>query len=79
MAQQSRPRQQTETVRLYNRGNQMLSIQVKPLNGDFYLHEQQVHLCPGKSVLLPKEYLRMEQITNLSARGLLKTTYDSSR
>lgn len=67
----------SESIRLYNRGKQMLPIQVCPPKGDFYLHEQQVRLAPGKSVLLPKDHLRMEQVTNLAARGLLKVTYDS--
>jgi len=77
MAATQRQRQRTEVVRIYNKGRQTLPIQVRPPQGDFYLHEQQVHLHPGKSVLLPKDHLRMEQVTNLSARGVLKVTYDS--
>lgn len=71
------PRQRTEVVRIYNRGKQAVPLQVRPPQGDFYLTEQQVHLIPGKSVLLPKDHLRMEQVTNLAARGVLKVTYDS--
>lgn len=74
----AKTRQRTEFVRVYNRGKQMIPLNVRPPKGDFYLHEQQVHLRPGKSVTLPKEHLRMEQVTNLTARGMLKTTYDSS-
>lgn len=73
----TRPRTQTEVVRIYNRGKQTIPIQVRPPNGDFYLHEQQVYLQPGKSVMLPKDHLLMDQVTNLSGRGMLQITYDS--
>jgi hypothetical protein len=72
-----RQRQQTDIIRIYNRGVQTVSLQVKPPNGDFYLHEQQVHVAPGKSVMLPKDHVRMDQVVNLAARGMLKVTYDS--
>lgn len=66
-----------ETIRIYNRGQQVLSLQVGNPNGDFYLHEQQVHLSPKQSVELPKDHVRMDQINNLAARGMLSITYDS--
>lgn len=67
----------TEVIRVYNRSRQTLPLQVKPPGGDFYLHEQQIHLQPGKSVMVPKDHLRMDQVMNLAARGILKVTYDS--
>ena len=77
MAITARSRQRAEVVRVYNRGRQTIPLQVRPPGGDFFLTEQQVHLAPGKSVLLPKDHLRMDQVTNLAARGVLKVTYDS--
>lgn len=74
----ARARKRTEVIRIYNKGKQVIPLQVKPPKGDFYLHEQQIHLRPGKSVLLPKEHVRMDQVTNLTAKGMLKTTFDSS-
>lgn len=74
----ARARKRTEVIRIYNKGKQTIPLQVKPPKGDFYLHEQQIHLRPGKSVLLPKEHVRMDQVTNLTAKGMLKTTFDSS-
>lgn len=70
-------RQRTEVIRIHNRGHQAIPIQVKPPKGDFYLHEQQVHLHSGKSILLPKDHVRMDQVINLAARGMLRVTYDS--
>lgn len=70
-------RARTEVIRILNRSRQMVPLQVRPPDGDFFLHEQQVFLQPGKSVLLPKDHVRMEQITNLKARGVIQTIYDS--
>lgn len=75
----AKQKSRTEIVRIHNRSRQRVSIQVKPPDGDFFMHEQQVHLTKGKSVLLPKNHLRMEQITNLKARGVLKVVYDSEK
>ena len=70
-------KRKTHTQRLLNSSRQLVKIQVKPPQGDFYLHEQQVSLRPGQSTLLPKDHLRPEQIHNLQARGVLKVIYDS--
>lgn len=65
-------------VRIYNNSKQVIPIHINPPGGDFFLNEQQVHLRPSKSVMLPKDHLRWEQISNLSARGILRVIYDSS-
>jgi hypothetical protein len=70
-------KRKTHTQRLLNNSKQLVRIQVKPPLGDFYLHEQQVGLRPGQTVVLPKDHLRPEQIHNLQARGVLKVVYDS--
>ena len=67
----------THVVRLLNTSHQLLRLQVKPPEGDFYLHEQQVCLRPGQDAMLPKDHLRLEQIKNLQARGVLRVVYDS--
>lgn len=77
MQKQSKVRRQSYILRIYNKGKQTVPIQVKPPKGDFYLHEQQVYLRPGKNVTLPKDHLRMEQIQNLAARGVLQILHDS--
>lgn len=64
-------------MRLANIGKQLIRLQVKPPQGDFYLHEQQVDLRPGGNVLLPKDHLRMDQIRNLQGRRMLRIEYDS--
>ena len=66
-----------ETVTVYNCGRQKVGIQVSPPGGDFFLSEQQIHLFPGKSVQLQKEYLRWEQISNLRSRREIEVTHDS--
>lgn len=66
---------QIEMIRIYNSGKQVIPLQVKPPKGDFFLHEQQVRIMPGKSVLLPKDHVLMDQVKNLSARGMLKVTH----
>jgi D-lyxose ketol-isomerase len=54
-----------------NRGKQMIPIQVKPPNGDFFYEEHQIRLNPGKSITLPKHFLNWAQIENCQARGNL--------
>lgn len=56
---------------------QVIPLQVKPPQGDFFLHEQQVWLRPGKNVLLPKDNLIQDQIRNLQASRMVKVIYDS--
>lgn len=70
-------KKKTAVVRLYNCSKQMIPLQVRAPNSDFYSSEQQVRLAPGKDVLLPKTHLREEQIKNLCARRMLKVTFDS--
>ncbi len=64
-------------IRIVNRSLQTIPIQVGPPNGDFYLSEQQIHLGRGQSVELPKDHVRMDQVNNLKARGMLSVTFDS--
>lgn len=72
-------KQRTEFIRLSNRSTQTIPIQAKPPGGDFYLHEQQIHLRPGKSVVLPRDHVLNDQIVNLVARGYLRITADASQ
>ncbi len=64
-------------VRLYNRSRQLISIQVKPPKGDFYMHEQTVHLHPKKTVTLPKSHLNHDQISNLQKKRIIQVLFDS--
>ena len=59
-------------VRIINCSPQMISIQVKPPQGDFYREEQQVRIMPHKDVILPKDHLIESQITNLAGRRMIK-------
>lgn len=59
-------------VTLENIGGQMVRIQIKPPNGDFYLDEQQAQLHPRKSISVPKDHLLWPQIENFKANGLLR-------
>jgi hypothetical protein len=67
----------SHTIRVYNSGKQQLALQMRAPNSDFFSNEQQVRLSPGQDAELPKSHVRMEQINNLKARGLLKVLYDS--
>lgn len=70
--------QKSHVIRVYNCSNQLIPLQIRVPNSDFYTNEQQVRLMPNSdSVLLPKSLLRMEQINNLKARRLIKVIYDS--
>lgn len=64
-------------VRLYNCSKQMIPLQVCPPGADFFSNEQQIRLAPGKDVMLPKSYLREDQIENLQKRRMIKVNYDS--
>lgn len=64
-------------VRLYNCSKQMIPLQIRPPGSDFFSNEQQVRLEPGKDVMLPKSYLRLDQIENLRKRRMLQVNYDS--
>lgn len=70
-------KKKTHTIRIHNTSKQMIPLQVKPPAGDFYLHEQQVRLYPNKDVVLPKDHVLEEQITNLKAKAMIKVSYDS--
>ncbi len=64
-------------VRLYNCSKQMIPLQVRAPGADFFSNEQQVRLEPGKDVMLPKSYLREDQIENLRKRRMIQVNYDS--
>jgi len=64
-------------VRVYNKGKQLISLQVKPPGGDFFLHEQTIYLRPGQTVKLPKSHINSAQIRNLQARRQIQVIYDS--
>ena len=65
------------TVMIYNRGRQVIPLQVKPPGGDFFLHEQTIHLHPGKHVRLPKSYTNANQIRNLQAKRQIQLIGDT--
>ena len=67
----------TEVIRILNISKQTIRLQVKPPEGDFFLHEQQVGIAPGKFVTLPKDHLIETQINNLRANRFIKVVYDS--
>ena len=64
-------------VRLYNCSKQMIPLQVRAPGADFFSNEQQIHLGPGKDVMLPKSYLREDQVENLRKRRMIQVNYDS--
>lgn len=64
-------------VRVYNCSKQMIPLQARAPGGDFYTSEQQVRIMPGQDVLLPKSYLRSDQIENLQKRGMIRILHDS--
>lgn len=70
-------KQKSSMMRLYNCSRQMIPLQVRAPGSDFFSNEQQVRLDPGKDVMLPKSYLRIEQIENLQKRRMLQVNYDS--
>lgn len=61
--------------KLYNCSKQMLCIQVRNQNADFYTSEQQIRLHPGKEVSIPKDHLLIDQINNLQQRGMIRSSY----
>ena len=67
----------THVMRVLNISQQLINIHVKPPQGDFYRHEQQVSLRPGQDALLPKDHLRQDQVNNLRARKVIRVIYDS--
>lgn len=55
-------------LHITNISKQMISIQVKPPQGDFYAEERQVRLKPGKSVSIPESHLILAQVENLKLK-----------
>lgn len=64
-------------IRIYNCSKQLIPLQARTPGGDFYTSEQQIRISPGQDVLLPKAYLRADQIENLQKRGMIKVLHDS--
>ena len=64
-------------INVYNNSKQLIPLQVRAPGGDFYTSEQQVRLNPGQHVLLPKNYLLLNQLENLQKKGLIRILYDS--
>lgn len=67
----------SHVIRIYNSSKQLISLQVRSPNGDFYTSEQQVRIIPNQSVVLPKSHVRQDQIDNLQKRGMIRVVYDS--
>ncbi len=61
-----------EYVNIQNISKQMIGLQVKPNNGDFFIEERQIRINPGKTVRLLKDFLLWSQVTNLQARHILR-------
>jgi hypothetical protein len=72
-------RESNYVVQIYNCSKQMIPIVVRPPGGDFFLHEQTIYLRPGKTVRLPKSFLNDPQITNLSAKRMIRILHDSEK
>ena len=70
-------RSKSAVVRVYNCSSQMIALQVRPPNSDFYRNEQQVRINSGQDALLPKSHLRMEQLENLQKKRMIQIVYDS--
>lgn len=62
----------TNEITITNTSNQMVTIQVRPPNGDFFLHERQARILPKKSITVSRDYVNQGQIENLKARQLIK-------
>ena len=58
-------------VLITNRSKQLISLQVKPPNGDFFHQESQSRIAAGRSVSLPKKYLNWAQVENLKAKQFI--------
>jgi hypothetical protein len=64
-------------VRIYNKSNQTIPIQLCPPDGDFFLHQQCVYVRAKQTVTVPKSYLNEDQIKNLQMRRELQILFDS--
>lgn len=73
----AKKKMKSHVVRIYNCSRQMIPLQLRPPGSDFFNNEQQVRIAPSKDVLLPKSYLRWDQVKNLQAKRMLKVVYDS--
>lgn len=69
--------QKSHVIRVYNKSNQLIQLQMRPPGGDFFTNESQVRILPGREVLLPKSHCRQDQLDNLSKKGFIKILYDS--
>lgn len=69
----------SHTIRIYNCSNQMIPLQIRAPNSDFYSNEQQVRIRPNQDVLLPKSHVRKDQIANLQSKRMIKVVYDSEQ
>ncbi len=70
-------KQKSHTIEVYNCSNQMIPLQLRTPNSDFYANEQQVRINPGARIKLPKSHVREEQISNLQSRRMLKVLLDT--
>lgn len=67
----------SHVVRIYNQSKQTIPLETCPPGGDFYRHRQQIQLRPNKWVDLPKSFLNIKQIENLTKKRFIKVLYDS--
>lgn len=69
----------SHSIRVYNKSRQTISLQLTPKGGDFFLHQQQVHIRPGIPVEIPKSHIIEEQIQNLQKQGMISVLFDSEK
>ncbi len=65
-------------VRIYNKSKQTIMLEACVPGGDFYIHRQQLHIKPGKHVMIYKSYLNKKQIENLVKKGFISIIYDGA-
>jgi hypothetical protein len=61
-------------TRITNASKQMIPVQVRRPNGDFFLEERQVRIPAGRSVTLPTDHLMPAQIENLKVKRQLQVS-----
>jgi hypothetical protein len=61
-----------ESITIYNCSAQMIPLQLRKPNSEFYANEQQVRIMSGKQVTLPKSHLMMEQIESLAKQRMIR-------
>ncbi len=69
---EKKKKQDEEVVEIINCGNQVVNIQTKMPDQDFYLGQTSVALHRNKTMVRPISQVLMEQLQNLSKRGVIR-------